>query len=129
MEERSIYQDQLVTITTARAVLRGVTYSVPNITSVSCARQGKRAATLVLGLILFVLSLLCFNMGKDVAPGGFVWLLSSVGLIAWYIWRVKPTYYVHIATASGETNALGSPDAAWIKTLVDAITQAIVAQG
>lgn len=124
--ENFIYQDQLVTITNARAILGGTTYAVRNITSV---RHTKEPGPM--WLVLFALSVALLGGALlDVVPtiGVPLALLGALGAIVAFILR-KPKHWVSIGTAGAEFRAIFSYDPAWTTTVVDALNNAIISRG
>ena len=117
-------------VTNAQLVVQGKTYAMANITSVLLgiipANRGPGIILAILGLVGFVG---CVSSPETRENGLFVvGLLMVIAGVAWALWE-KPKYVVRIGSASGETDALVSPDGGYIRGIVQAINQAIVARG
>lgn len=123
--EHVVYQDAQVTVTTARAVLNGVTYAMANVTSVRTQKEPRPLALLLFGLLLCVVGG-CGAMGR--VAFGPVFLVAGAALAIWYF-ASKPKYWVRLGTAGGETNATFSRDATWTASVVAAMNEAIVRRG
>jgi len=59
---------------------------------------------------------------------------AIIGLVvvlggAFIVYSQKPEYIVRIGSASGEVNALTSPNVKYIQKIVDALNNAIVSRG
>jgi hypothetical protein len=127
ISESVVYQDRLVTITTARAVISGTTYAMANITSVrQFTEPADNGALFGLGGIAALIGLILLFNGSY-GFGGFIFLIGA-GLIALGASQ-KPKHWVRIGTAGAESNAIWSHDAGWTQTVVGAMTNAIVARG
>jgi len=127
VNETVIYQDNLVTVTTTRAVLQGTTYAMANITSVRELVQPSSAGCLA--AVAAVVGLLALAaLRSDVAIGLLVLSLAAIlGGVAWA--GRHPIHWVSIGTAGAETRAISSPDKEWVRKVVEAINTAIIARG
>jgi hypothetical protein len=130
MAEENIYNDNNVSITTARIIVSGTTYALRNITSVkmteTTGNSGCAVALIIVGLISFSVAVrsIANGTGPVVLPLLFAGGLL-VGGMAWFR-RVKPTFHVTIASSSGEIRALSAMNRPYIETIVGAINEAIV---
>lgn len=125
--ETTYYQSGDITITNTRAIIGPQTYSMPNVTSVSVLDiQPNRTG----GIILALLGLLFAAVGW-VGDGGFFLWLGVLGLAIGIIIiaSLRTKYAVHIGSASGESNALISPNKEHIHPIVEAINKAIAERG
>lgn len=120
-----IYRDDSgVMITASRAVLGATTYSVANITSVSVRRGKSHGGTKAL---LIIIGLLFFS-GGITAPASVGSTIFGITLAAWsgvWIWKFPPKCFVHIASASGEVNAIESRSIDYIARVVRALNDAM----
>lgn len=126
-EEITLLVDDVATVTSARVVLRGVTYAMSNITSVSLQTQ------------LPDNTLIDAFIGANVIVGGLALLFGGVPvaiicaiLIGCLILAKKQkttNYKVRLATAAGEVDAFTDDDKARIEKIVTAISDAIVHRG
>ena len=125
--EKVIYQDTLVTVTTSRVVIGGVTYAMANITSVrQFAQPPDTAGVVFLGILSLIFSGVMGLLKNWVTCLVFV----ALGIAALY-WagKQKPKHWVKIGTAGAETNALCDHDPMRTSRIVVAINEAIIARG
>ena len=61
--------------------------------------------------------------------GAVVFGVLLIALGVWWLRSIKNIYHVRLMTASGERDALNSPNGEYIATIVGAINQAIVHRG
>jgi len=123
MAEQTFFNQNGISVTNARVVIGGQTYAMSGITSVrSIEERPSRKGPIILGIvgiiIMFVGELSAIILGL---------ILAGIA-IAWFIAK-KPTYFVGLVTASGESRALSSKDADYISKIVNAINEAIIARG
>jgi hypothetical protein len=135
--EAVILSEGGITVTKTRFMVRGQTYALANITSVSAAtippRRGGVIALLLLGGLL---SLIGFGTMSDRGPesrlAGIILLilgliLAGVGL---FVFKVqKDSYAVVLNTAGSEMRTSISRDGDFILRVVAALNEAIVARG
>lgn len=122
--ERVLFQDALVTVTTARVQVQQTTYPTLNITSVRELVEPRPVSVLALGGCLLIMGLLCASF-ETVLLG-----MSGLGLVIIVAYfAIPPKYWVRIGTAGAETNAVFSKDPAWTRAVVAAINEAIVVRG
>jgi len=127
--EVTYYTDQQgVRVTNARAIMGNRTYSMANISSVHLWKQDPSNTGPVILILFGVLQGVCCLAIKDIRSVSILGLILLAIGIAWLV-GLKPTYYVRITAAGGETNALGSQNYAYIKGVVDALNEAIVKRG
>ncbi|CAG1016735.1 hypothetical protein ANAEL_05800 [Anaerolineales bacterium] len=135
VNEVTYYADEIVAITNARAIFRGKTYSLANITSVEMGlnppeNQGCAAVALLAGCVLVLM-----GIGYIGGPEGSSILgYFAIGALALFfgiaiLRNNKANYVVKVSSASGESNALASPDQQYIQKIVDAVNDAIVKRG
>lgn len=121
------FQSAGVSITLTHAALGGRTYAMANVSSVSMARvppdRSAAYALAVLGVIL--LGVAAFLPSAPAALAGAA-LLALTGVVAA---RQKAQYLVRIGTDSAKLNVLCSRDSAYVRKIVDAISQAITMRG
>ena len=123
MQEQSFFNSGGVTVTNARAIIGGTTYSMANITSVSVGMTpASRGGAILLALFGCVLAAATDGGGKGLGV-----LLLILG-IAWAV-MAKATYIVKLGSAGGETQALSSKDQPFIEQVVNAMNNAIIHRG
>lgn len=123
MSEHVYFNADGVSVSNARFVVRGTTYPIQSITSVGSLEQKP------FPLPAIVLLLIGFGFLLGGHPS---WLLLGpvlIGLGIVWIVKKKKLYSVVLHTASGEVTALQSPDPQQVRSVVEALNQAIVARG
>lgn len=123
MAEQTFFNQNGITVTNARVIMGGQTYAMSGITSVrSIEEVPSRKGSIILGIIGILVMIVAKPMAILIG-------LILVGIaVAWFI-ATKPTYYVGLVTAAGESRALNSKDAEYISNIVNAINEAIIARG
>ena len=122
MVEQNFFNQNGVTVTNARAIIGGTTYSMANITSVSLGmKPASRGGGILLAMIGGLIAA-ASDGGK-----GFGVLMLLVG-IAWAV-LAKADYIVKLGSAGGETHALTSTDKPFIEQVVGALNNAIIHRG
>lgn len=125
MEEQNFFEHDGVKVTNARFVVDDQTFAMSNITSVSTSEDPpKRAGPFILGLIAVGL---CFS--SDGSSGRLVTGLIFAALAVFWWRKQASSYHVVLKTSSGEAKALTSKQAEYVKSVVDAINNAIVHRG
>ena len=123
MAEQTFFNQDDISVTNARVVIGGQTYAMSGLTSVrSIEEKPSRKGPIILGIV----GLLCLFVGETTAI--VIGLAAIGGAIAWFV-NTKPTYFVGLVTASGESKALNSKDPDYIRKIVNAINEAIIARG
>lgn len=127
-EETTFYSDDGgVRVTSARLIIGSTTYAMLNITSVMRAVEPPKR----IGPLLFLIGgLFIFGGGLSGSDlSAVVWgvLLLGIGVFWW--WKQKPQYHLRIASASGEANAVTSPDKDRVDKIVQAVNEAIIGRG
>ena len=134
MSEEQVFLNQDgVYVSNSRVVVGGTTYSTANITSVSTtqtpASSGCAFAVIGLGCLGFISGLLFVSSGESAAILALVfWVLMIAAGIFW-LRKLRPTYHVILASASGESKALDSKDEAFVTQFADAVNEALVHRG
>ena len=133
MDEKSIYADDSVSVTTARVVVVGTTYAVRNITSVKM--------TAVLGPVNASAKTKLIGSGIGLALASLIWMaidtkvgriMMVIGIIVFLVGLVVPgkpraqIYNVVLATSAGEVSVFASTDQNRILTIVQSINEAII---
>jgi len=132
-EERVFLNEGGMTVSAARVILGGTTYSTANITSVSKrvnpAKTGCAVALIIFGVICVLSAFAGFGESASAGLGGLV--VAGLILAGGILWHrsLKPDFIVVFASASGESKALTSKDEALIDRVVAAVNEAIVARG
>jgi hypothetical protein len=123
--EDAFFQDDVVTVTSTRAIISGTTYALANITSVRGFVQPRPAVLFILGGSLLVMGML---MLSTTPTAGLV--CAAIGLFFLFFYFLqKPKHWVRIGTAGAEANAVYSLDPKWTSSVVDAINEAIISRG
>lgn len=121
-KEKVYYSDGAITVTSTRAVLGAKTYAMANITSVTLAEEQKGAGC---GCVLLGVGIL-LAIGLFSAEGFVVGVIGVVMGIIGLMLMSQKSYIVRIGSASGEANALENSSQEYIRTIVDAVNQAII---
>ncbi|MDC1205660.1 DUF6232 family protein [Candidatus Pacebacteria bacterium] len=125
--EKSFYNSDDVTVTSARLLAAGETYAMSGVTSVKMRKEEpSRKGPVVLGVIGALFLIPVFAEGEF---GGLLWAAVLIGLAAFWWKRKKNMYHVVLRTASGESQAYHSHDETQISGIVEAINNAIVHRG
>ncbi len=127
MEDEPIYQDEVVTVTRTRFVVRSQTYVINGITSVS---NRKREANRVWPTVMVAAgAIILFGglNGGDIPTIVAGAIVGGLGIF-WYR-SLSVQYEVVLTTEAGETAALTSDDEDWISRVTVALNKAIVARG
>src|ERR1700736_2351721 len=121
MSEQAFLDEKSVQVPTTRFIVRGKTFPVNGITSVSLYRSNPQRGG---PIVLFLLALGCALKFRD--HWGFV--LAAVIFVAlglWW-WITEPTWFsVRLVSASGESDAFKSKSEALIQRIVHALNEAI----
>ena len=155
MSEKTLFEGDEVLVTDKRTVIRGNTYPMANITSVSMRQtdttvwKGAWWALIIAGAVLVI-----GGIGGVIAAGvaahavsdkGFDMALSVFGTFAlvggllptifgvpailsgrWALSKMPTGYTVRITDASGTVSALTHPDEEFVERVVDAMNQAFI---
>jgi hypothetical protein len=123
-------RDGCVTVTSARVMLPGRTYSLAHVTSVA-AREipGNHALPMFFFLASCPFLIIGWSgadmpIGPRLAMAG-IGVAGAIAAVVWFI-NVRSTFAVRIGTASGEADALRSIDQHTIGRVVGAVNRAIV---
>ena len=125
-DETSFYSDQQgVTVTDKRVIVRNVTYALANITSVSTEVEQPNLSGPVLFVVIGVASLVLFSANTQ---NGFLIVVGLCLIVLGVIWYrgSKPTWHLKISSASGEATPLQSANEQWIRAIVQAINEAMI---
>ena len=126
-----------ITVTKTRFMVRGQTYALANITSVSAAtippKRGGIVGLIVLGGFLGLLGYGLTSGGSaDQRSGGIFFLILGIILIGVgivFLKVLKDSYAVVLNTAGSEMKTCISKDGGFIFRVVAALNEAIVARG
>lgn len=126
MQETTFFREAGVTITNARFIVPAQTYAMSGITSVKMFRE---TPNLVFPILMLVVgALLCLgSIGSSAGAATFGAVVAAVGIAL--IATAKSKYHVLLKTASGEAQALTSPDVAFIRRVVEGLNASIVHRG
>ncbi len=119
MEETVVFEEANVKVTNARFIVDGQTYAMNGVTSVKqFEKKPARIAPIVVGIIGLA------TLGASVIFGILILVAAAV------IWMMqKARYSVLLQTSSGSSQALASPDRAYIARVVAALNDAIISRG
>jgi hypothetical protein len=133
-QETSFYSDGAgVRVTNARVIIRGTTYAMANISSVSLVKIPPSLGCAIMLIVVGVIATIAgFAIGGERSDTRLAVILA--GLVAAVIGIVivsvaKPTYALRITSSSGEMNVLASKDAEYIASIVRAVNEAMVHRG
>lgn len=121
--EKTYYTNGKVTVTNSRLIMPAQTYAMSGITSVKFEEiKPKRMLPIVLliGCMLIV--------KKMPEANAFVWAFFALPGLIW-LGIQKSQFSVTLSSASGESRALTSKDAKFVRSIIDAINQAIIERG
>ena len=122
-DEKDLFADGNVRVTTRRVIIGETTYALANITSVS-RLVAPRPLLIVLLAVFIALSGTSCILLMDLSTVGFVELGVAAVFGALYIyWPIK--HWVRIGTAGSEFNAIAG-EQKWADAVVSAINDAIV---
>ena len=124
--EHTYFQAEGVLVTSARAILGGITYAMANITSVRIHHEERPFSWIVGGIVCLIAAVVFLPIDCKVIS--FMFGLMGAGLFVGYF--LKPDqYWVRIGTAGAETNAVAYPQAAQAQVVAGALNEAIVRRG
>lgn len=120
-EERTFFQYEDITVTNSRFMVGSQTFAMSNITSVKASKQEPNR--------FWPIALIVFGVLALVANAN-IWVVVLIGGsgIAWLLMQ-NTMYHIMLTTAGGETSALSSKQREYIKKVVHALNEAIVARG
>lgn len=134
--ETVYYFDNLVQITSTRAMFGETTYAVANITAVEMAVQ---PASRIFGSIVIAMGAFAILLGLRILTDNPIVILSVmiialIGLLiiiagVWLNSLARPSYLVRITTPGDVKDMLESRSPEYIQRIVDAINEAIVKRG
>ncbi len=136
--EIKYFEDEKVVITNTRAILKGKTFEMAIITSVSIVEKDRRRARwiilILLGLAMnvFVLSISISNLREMSILGNLqaLFLCSLPGILFVILGvvitvKAKPKYIVKISITGRRVNGLSSPNLDYVQKIVADMNQAI----
>jgi len=131
--EQVFFNERDIYVSNSRISMGGTTYSTANITSVSTRKTPVKAgcaiALIALGGVGFLSVIPAFIKEPGFAVIGFlIWGVIIAAGVLWFK-RLRPTFHVVLASASGESEALSSKDEALIHQVTNAINEAMVSRG
>jgi hypothetical protein len=141
MEEITFYNDQSVSVTSARVIMNELTFALRNISSVRTLVEPPSHAIdiilIIIGIMTGIMGFCVTGVGSGAdsgaATGGGIFIviiaIAFVVLGIFLYVKKKPTYYVYLGTNAGEKRGIRSQDKPYIETIVSAINEAIVYKG
>lgn len=132
MAETRFLSEAGVTVTQARFMVPSQTYAMSGVTSVKqLSESPSRSGPLILGLVGVVGVFAAVSEGGH-TEGGWWGLVAAIAAMviakAWWSSQ-KSTHIVVLHSASGESRAYVSSDAALVSRIVHALNNAIVHRG
>ncbi len=125
MPEHVFFQGAGVTVTNTRFVAGGRTFAVSGITSVSLSKIAPQRKGPIAAGVLSILLLLGSHGDTTILIVGFILLAAAVG----YWFADSPRYSVRLMTASGESDAFSAKEEGLVRSVVNALNEAIIARG
>ena len=129
------YTDDAVTVTNARAMFRGKTYALANVTSVEMVikqpeNQYVAILLIAIGLVLVLGAVVIIGSLSIGTVAGLLFSGVIAGLFGvWIMRHEKPSYIVRISSSSREADALISEDQQYIQNIVKAVNEAFIKRG
>lgn len=135
-EEKVIYEQDAIKITTARAVFGEKTYAVSTISSVELVTVNPSAglSNVLLGGGILASIFGAFSLIPRDGRFHPNWTMLVIGILciaAGYAWvrSLKPKYMLRFTSTAGAVEAYHSEDRNKIQPIVDAINEAIIQKG
>lgn len=126
--EHILFESPGVMVSNTRFRVNEQTYAINGVTSVQAVIETpSMKGPLILGAVGIV-----FVVGGLAGPqpvGAVVMAVIILVLAVFWSTRLKPTYTVVLHVASGEVKALSSKDSPYIRSIVDALNNAIIHRG
>lgn len=123
MSEQVFFEQDSVSVTSARFVVNGTTYPISAITSVRAVRS-KNVPFLAIVLIIGGFGIL---LGGE--PSLLIFGVAGIALGIFWLVTKKEVYSVVLLTSSGEAQVLQSKDRRYVHAVVDALNNSIVQRG
>jgi|WetSurMetagenome_2_1015567.scaffolds.fasta_scaffold81547_2 hypothetical protein len=127
--EKKFYEKDGILITSSRCVLRGKTYPIANISSVSGVKLKPQRKSQYYLLILYLFIALIIGGVSQNSLVMITAFLIAIGLGIWGIMLKRVKYAVRINTAGQDTDGLVHQDETKIDEVINAINEAIVSRG
>jgi hypothetical protein len=126
-QEDTVFADQHIRVTTARAVFGNQTFSMANVSSVSVFRDDPGRALPILLIVGGLLGGMTCVESRSAGAAAVTLLLLGVG--GMMLWLQKPVFWIKIIAAGGETRPFSSKDKPYIERIVQALNEAMVRRG
>ncbi len=126
MDEKPIYQDEVVTVTRSQCVVRSQKYPLGGVTSIS---NRTREANKMWPMIMSAAGAIILLGGLQ--GGGTPALVAGAivaGLGVFWYRSLTVKYAVVLTTEAGDTEVLTSDDEDWISNVTSALNDAMVAR-
>jgi hypothetical protein len=133
--EVTYLENEDVTITNSRAIIKGKTFAMANITSISLGIiPADKSGAFATGCMGVFFGLIAFGIGYLLQfTGGMIFggviLVGAIAIADASAKSQKDKYLVNVGSASGETQAPWAYDREYIQKIVDAMNEAIVKRG
>ena len=130
MEEKVLYENGNVKVTSSRFVVGGKTYQLAQInSSESLIEQFKtpNSKYILMGIGAFLVVTGIGSLGESFVKGiGISLVGAAMAFVGFkFINQPAPLYHVRITTSSGEASAVSSHDEAYIDSIVNAINNGL----
>lgn len=123
MDEKIFYENGNVRVNNARFIVANQTHAMNGVTSIAHVASPPQRGGLILALLLG-LALLFFGEGGTRLVG----VLIAAGC-AYALYNQKATHVVVLRSSSGEVKALSDTDEAHIRSVVNALNDALIHRG
>jgi Family of unknown function (DUF6232) len=127
VDEKTFFSSDGVTVTNARFLVDGQTFSMSNVTSVK-AMEKKPNRLRPIGFSILGLIALANAAHSGEALYVFLGLILAVVGIVWYT-KQHTIYHVMLHTSGGETSALKTHQRKYLDSVMNALNTAIVYRG
>ena len=124
--EQKFFEDHNICVTNTRILKGNETFAMSGVTSVMAFTEVPSKKGPII-LVVFGGLILLGSAARSIVGAVFGAVLVALGI--WWMRSIKNNYHVRLMTASGEKDAMSSPNAEYIGNVVKAINQAIVHRG
>ena len=129
MPEEKIFLDEGgIKVTNARFIVPAQTYALSGVTSVKSLREDPSKKWPIILLVIGAIIMLAGFENKDGMGGIFVGILIIAGGAFW-LYSIKPNFFVVLNSSSGEARSLESKDSGFISRVISALNDAIIHRG
>lgn len=119
MDERTFFEYEDVKVTNARFISGGQTYVMSNVTSV---KPYEEKPSRLGGIVVLLIGLAITS--ERTLLGLFI-----AGAAGYYLYQQKTKYHILLSTSAGETKALMTYQPDYLRQVIAALNDAIIARG